>query len=84
MPDKDKAKVIYASIRDTVNPTGLAAGKKVNVIPSVAEVTLDCRTVPGTTREQLIQEIVDIVGPGFTFELIEAHVEAPRAHHRGA
>ena len=79
MPDKDKAKVIYASIRDTVNPTGLAAGKKVNVIPSVAEVTLDCRTVPGTTREQLIREIVDIVGPGFTFEVIEEGMAVPSA-----
>ncbi len=70
MPDKEKAKVIFASLHDTVNPTGLAAGKKVNVIPSVAEVTLDCRVMPGTTRDELIREITDIVGPGFTFEVV--------------
>ena len=74
---EEKAKVIYASLHDTVNPTGLAAGKKVNVIPSEAEVTLDCRVVPGTSVEELIREIEVIVGPGFTFEVINQGMAVP-------
>lgn len=32
---------------------------KVNVIPSVAEATLDCRLLPGTTRDQWLAASVD-------------------------
>ena len=64
-------------LHDTVNPTGLQAGKKVNVIPSEAEVTLDCRVVPGTTLENLLAEIEAIVGPGFSFEVINKGMAVP-------
>ena len=76
----DKAKAIYASLHNTVNPTGLAAGAKVNVIPSTAEVVLDCRVMPGVTQEQLIREIEAIVGPGFEFELINKGISVDQQH----
>jgi len=45
----------------TISLTSLRSGvgdpPKVNVIPSVAEATLDCRLLPGTTGEQWIKEI---------------------------
>jgi len=45
----------------TISLTSLRSGvgdpPKVNVIPSVAEATLDCRLLPGTTGAQWIQEI---------------------------
>jgi acetylornithine deacetylase/succinyl-diaminopimelate desuccinylase-like protein len=47
--------------RSTISLTSLRSGvgdpPKVNVIPSVAEATLDCRLLPGTTGAQWIKEI---------------------------
>ena len=45
----------------TISLTSLRSGvgdpPKVNVIPSVAEATLDCRVLPGTTKEQWLAEV---------------------------
>lgn len=47
--------------RSTISITSLRSGvgdpPKVNVIPSVAEATLDCRVLPGTTVAQWVEEI---------------------------
>jgi acetylornithine deacetylase/succinyl-diaminopimelate desuccinylase-like protein len=47
--------------RSTISITSLRSGvgepPKVNVIPSIAEATLDCRVLPGTTKEQWLAEI---------------------------
>src|SRR5688572_18048154 len=47
--------------QSTISLTSLRSGvgdpPKVNVIPSVAEATLDCRLLPGTTAAQWIREI---------------------------
>jgi acetylornithine deacetylase/succinyl-diaminopimelate desuccinylase-like protein len=47
--------------QSTISLTSLRSGvgdpPKVNVIPSVAEATLDCRVLPGTTAAQWIKEI---------------------------
>jgi acetylornithine deacetylase/succinyl-diaminopimelate desuccinylase-like protein len=51
------AQLIGASLRSTANPTGLRAGDKVNVIPSVAEGYIDGRFLPGD--EQEFERIVD-------------------------
>lgn len=47
---------------NAVAPTMLQAGVKVNVIPSVAEAQVDCRVVPGQTREDVLAEMRAIVG----------------------
>ena len=45
----------------TISLTSLRSGvgdpPKVNVIPSVAEATIDCRVLPGTSKEQWLTEI---------------------------
>lgn len=41
------ARMVGASMRDTVNPTTLSGGDKVNVVPSSASATLDGRFLPG-------------------------------------
>jgi acetylornithine deacetylase/succinyl-diaminopimelate desuccinylase-like protein len=45
----------------TISLTSLRSGvgdpPKVNVIPSVAEATIDCRVLPGTTKDQWLAEI---------------------------
>jgi acetylornithine deacetylase/succinyl-diaminopimelate desuccinylase-like protein len=53
---------LRALVTNTLSPTMLQAGSKVNVIPSVAEASIDCRLVPGQTAESVISEIHNIVG----------------------
>lgn len=58
----DVSRIIGATLRDTANPTMLDAGYKSNVIPSVAQATVDCRVLPGR-REQFLRELDEILGP---------------------
>jgi acetylornithine deacetylase/succinyl-diaminopimelate desuccinylase-like protein len=50
----------------TISLTSLRSGvgdpPKVNVIPSIAVATLDCRVLPGTTKEQWLKEIARRLG----------------------
>ena len=51
--------------------SGVGDPPKINVIPSVAEAGLDCRVLPGTTRDQWITEIKRRLGDlGIAVELI--------------
>jgi acetylornithine deacetylase/succinyl-diaminopimelate desuccinylase-like protein len=56
------ARMIGATLRDTANPTMLKAGYKSNVIPSIAEATVDCRILPGR-QEAFERELDEILGP---------------------
>lgn len=47
----------HSTISLTTMRAGVGEPPKVNVIPSVAEATLDCRVLPGTTAEAWIEEI---------------------------
>ena len=53
---------LSAALHDTATPTILRAGSKINVIPAEAECGVDCRILPGTTREGLESEIRAIIG----------------------
>jgi acetylornithine deacetylase/succinyl-diaminopimelate desuccinylase-like protein len=61
---------LNALTTNTVSATMLEAGSKVNVIPSSAEVALDCRLVPGQTAEGVMREIKAIVGEGVELEVV--------------
>ena len=37
-------------LRDTVTPTVIHVGKKVNVVPGIGEAEIDVRTCPAPTR----------------------------------
>jgi acetylornithine deacetylase/succinyl-diaminopimelate desuccinylase-like protein len=51
--------------------SGVGEPPKINVIPSVAEVGLDCRVLPGTTKDQWIEEVRRRLGdPSLKIELI--------------
>jgi acetylornithine deacetylase/succinyl-diaminopimelate desuccinylase-like protein len=61
--------------RSTTSLTWLRSGvgepPKINVIPSVAEAGLDCRVMPGTTRDQWIAEVKQKLGdPSLKVELV--------------
>ena len=63
------ARVVGATTRDTANPTMLSAGYKANVIPSVAEATVDCRVLPGR-QEAFERELDELLGPDVEREWI--------------
>ncbi len=63
-----------AMLRDTVTPTVLRAGKKVNVIPGAGEAEVDVRTLPGTDQAALIAHLQDVVG---TNAVVEPVVSLP-------
>jgi acetylornithine deacetylase/succinyl-diaminopimelate desuccinylase-like protein len=51
--------------------SGVGEPPKINVIPSVAEAGLDCRVLPGTTKDQWIEEVRRRLGdPLLKLELI--------------
>jgi acetylornithine deacetylase/succinyl-diaminopimelate desuccinylase-like protein len=57
--------------RNTISLTSLQSGVKVNVIPSAAEATLDCRLLPGTNSEEFLSDIkARINDPRVTVEVI--------------
>ncbi|MHB1005285.1 MAG: M20/M25/M40 family metallo-hydrolase [Chloroflexota bacterium] len=49
--------MMRSSLRNSVTPTILRAGEKVNVIPSVAEADVDCRILPGQTPADALAEM---------------------------
>ncbi|MGI5243049.1 M20/M25/M40 family metallo-hydrolase [Dactylosporangium sp. CA-139066] len=63
------AMIIGATLRNTANPTRLAAGYKDNVIPGRATATIDCRTLPGQS-ELFEEQLRRIVGPDIELEYI--------------
>jgi acetylornithine deacetylase/succinyl-diaminopimelate desuccinylase-like protein len=56
--------IYNAMIRDTLSLTILQGGSKVNVIPSESTATLDCRLIPGSSKEDFLQEIKKRLGDG--------------------
>jgi acetylornithine deacetylase/succinyl-diaminopimelate desuccinylase-like protein len=64
------ATIIGATIRNTANPTRLAAGYKDNVIPSRASATVDCRTLPGQA-DIFVEQLRGVIGPDIEIEFIQ-------------
>ena len=61
----------HSTISITSLRSGVGEPPKVNVIPSLAEATLDCRVLPGTTKDQWMAEIRRRLGdPGITIEIV--------------
>ena len=70
-----KNKFTNAIQQSTISLTWLRSGvgdpPKINVIPSVAEAGLDCRVLPGVSKDQWIAEVKRRLGdPGIAIELI--------------
>jgi acetylornithine deacetylase/succinyl-diaminopimelate desuccinylase-like protein len=59
----------------TFTPTRAAASEKVNVIPSRAELHVDCRVPPGLGEDEALRAIVEVLGSdgdgGFRVEFTE-------------
>ncbi len=61
---------LAAMMRDTVTPTVLRSGKKVNVVPGSGEAEIDVRTLPGTDQAALIADLQAVVGDRATVEAV--------------
>jgi acetylornithine deacetylase/succinyl-diaminopimelate desuccinylase-like protein len=64
-------------LRNTTNATIVAAGHKINVIPSEATVDLDGRMVPGFEPEGFIEEVRSVVGPEPEIEVLNVSPRMP-------
>jgi acetylornithine deacetylase/succinyl-diaminopimelate desuccinylase-like protein len=70
-PNKFTNAIQQSTIALTWLRSGVGEPPKINVIPSVAEAGLDCRVLPGTTREQWLAEVRRRLGdPSIAIELI--------------
>ena len=61
-PNKFNNAIQHSTISLTSLRSGVGEPPKVNVIPSVAEATLDCRVLPGTSTDQWLKEIARSLG----------------------
>jgi acetylornithine deacetylase/succinyl-diaminopimelate desuccinylase-like protein len=56
----------------TFSPTRIRASEKINVIPSSAELKVDCRVPPGRGEEDVMRGIAEVLGDdGFHIEFTE-------------
>ena len=56
-PNKFNNAIQHSTISLTSLRSGVGDPPKVNVIPSVAEATIDCRVLPGTSKDEWMSEI---------------------------
>ena len=69
--------IYNAMVRDTVSLTVLQGGSKVNVIPSESTAMLDCRLIPGSSKEDFVGELRKRLGDGIEIEVISESVSLP-------
>ena len=69
--DENIKRGLRSIVRNTVSPTMLQAGSQINVIPSVAEASLDGRILPGWTPETFRGELLEIFGEDAEIDFLE-------------
>ncbi|HEY1457389.1 MAG TPA: M20/M25/M40 family metallo-hydrolase [Solirubrobacteraceae bacterium] len=56
----------------TFTPTRISASEKINVIPSRAELKVDCRVPPGLGESEVLRAVAEVLGEeGFSIEFTE-------------
>lgn len=53
--------VTAATVTNTVNVTGFGGASNMNVVPAEAYAQLDCRMLPGTTQDDMLAMLRDVV-----------------------
>jgi len=72
LPDRTLARSLGSLLSNTASPTLLRAGGKINVIPGVAEMDIDGRTLPGQTEDDFLRELSAVLGPGVSLEVLKS------------
>jgi acetylornithine deacetylase/succinyl-diaminopimelate desuccinylase-like protein len=57
-------------LHNTASTTIVGGGEKINVIPDLVELELDCRLLPGFGPEQMFSELRALTGVEIEFELV--------------
>jgi acetylornithine deacetylase/succinyl-diaminopimelate desuccinylase-like protein len=65
-----QGRMLEPVLRNTVNATIVRASDKINVVPSMIEVELDTRALPGFTPDQVIDEVRDVIGDDIDVVLV--------------
>ena len=68
---EENANTLKAQLHNTISPTMLEGGHKVNVIPFEASASLDCRILPGHTPESFLKELRQLVGEDVAIEVVK-------------
>jgi acetylornithine deacetylase/succinyl-diaminopimelate desuccinylase-like protein len=70
--DPFAAEMLEPLLSFTLSPTMISASERRNVIPSVCEVVVDCRLLPGQTQEEVEPVLREVLGDGdYEFDWIE-------------
>jgi acetylornithine deacetylase/succinyl-diaminopimelate desuccinylase-like protein len=77
-----RAATLEPMLRNTASATIVRGGVKINVVPSVIEVELDGRTLPGFGPDDLIGELHDAVGDDVELELVRHDPGPPEPNLR--
>ena len=59
-------------LSNTASATVVRAGNKTNVIPGLAELEIDGRTLPGQSDADFLRELGDVLGPEFELEVMRS------------
>ena len=70
----DSGRMFNALLHNTASPTVLQASNKINVIPGLITVEIDCRLLPGQTPDDAISEIRALVGDEMEIEVLRSSV----------
>ena len=79
IPDLGTTRSLGALLSNTASPTVVRAGNKTNVIPGIAEVEIDGRTLPGQTEEDFLARAAHRPRPR---RRARGHPLRPRHRHR--
>ena len=63
------AQLIGPLFQTTIAPTRLQGSPALNVLPARASVDCDCRVLPGTTAQELWEELTEALGSDVPYEL---------------
>lgn len=69
--------IFNAIVRDTISLTILRGGSKINVIPSESTASLDCRLIPGSSKEDFLREVKRRLGDEIEVKVISESRSLP-------
>lgn len=61
---------LNAMLRDTVTPTVIRVGQKMNVIPGFGQAEIDVRTLPDTDQSALLEQLAEVAGDEVRVEAV--------------
>ena len=70
--DESRTRVFRALMKDSISPTMVTGGTKVNVIPGEATLSLDCRILPGTDPDYFVREFAERVPGDYSIEVLHS------------